>query len=77
MSKSILIEKISGLNGPVFKYEWEDDFGTHQYYAEAEGRDEPGTPYNFEVKNADYGRAYSWNDKLGLHQYFAHHPDVL
>jgi hypothetical protein len=83
MSKSIWIEKLSGLYGPVFKYEWEDDYGIHQYFAEAEGSNEPGssnepgTPYNFKMTNADYGREYTWKDKLGFHQYFAYHPDGL
>lgn len=61
-------EKISGIHGPVWKYEWEDDLGLHQYFAEEDSGDcsvpctEPGLIQNFRCEFKENPRIYSLQD---------------
>jgi hypothetical protein len=61
-------EKISGLHGSVWKYEWEDDLGLHQYFTD--GETDPGIPIKWKVVcTSRTGRIYSWEDQLGYHEH--------
>ena len=52
------------------EYQWNDDFGFHQYYCEMIGLPIIDTIRNFKYEEYDSNkRTYSWNDNLGFHQY--------
>lgn len=75
MIMQITTELISGLYGPVWKYEWEDDLGVHQYYAECEPNLSPGPQTGFQIfyhqNNCGHitSREYRWTDSIGYHNY--------